>query len=836
MLMAPGVHESTSFERWSRLLGLYLLAPMLLLLTLPVAVHISQKPDCGWTVHHLVVMDVDEGGPAVAAGVRKGDRIVAVDGLRLDTMVDYYVAQAGHYQLEPRRVLLDRPDGPVAVEVAPRRPPRPRMVWDYSLWIAGLAFLLIGWWVLSRRNDPVARNFFALCLIFAFFLMDVPDWPSRGYITAKEHLRFLMQLMWPVFFLRFFMLFPTQGPLTADRRRRHRMLLIPIFPFFALALYAQARNLDPASSRLMAVVQTAFFLYFAVYFVAGLAIFARKVLRRDRPIQHTKLRVVLFGLVGGLTPFLVGAFLGNFFPDTSLPNWEFLGFSLVLVPLSFGLAILRYGALDTSFVIRCSLTYGSLTILLLVLYFGIVGAMGTFLTEYFRVSTYPLAMVTVAGCALVMMPVRRRLQVWVDSTFYPSRLASRVAISELGHELTGLIDDQDAAQTLLARLADLYRPERLSLFLRRLRDPGVLREYASVCDRQQVRPIFSLRAGSALARFLDELRRPVFAEEFEEMHPLEEPESESRSFLQRLGCELLVPLVVNNQLAGFLAFGPKGSGALYSQEDLANLRNLAIQAAALLESRRLYHESLRQKQLETELSVAQEIQAQLLPTEPLVLPGVRICGQMESCREVGGDYFDHFALDSGMVALAVGDVSGKGIPAALLMTTLRTTFRSEAVRFRQPAEVMGAVNQAIAKVLAPGQFISFFYGVYAVPQRSLTFCNAGMNPPVVFRAGRDYVEYLRKGGPPLGIDPSRPYRSGTLLLEPGDLVLLYTDGLTEEVNDRGEFFDLDRLVETVRIHRRQPIEDLRATIFTTVNAFGGPERSDDRTVMLMQIK
>ncbi|MFH1841723.1 MAG: GAF domain-containing SpoIIE family protein phosphatase, partial [bacterium] len=481
-----------------------------------------------------------------------------------------------------------------------------------------------------------------------------------------------------------------------------------------------------------------------------------------------------------------------------------------------------------------SLTYGTISLILIMSYMVVVGLLGGLLSQYFKISEQPLTVVTVAGSALAILPVRRTVQGWVDRTFYPARRANRAAIISLGHELSGLIDSQSAAETLLTRLAALYRPERLSLFLSE-QDGDQIKEVAGICADQPVRPVFSLERSTHLVNFLDRIRRPVFAEDFEEHQPTAAIDRDSLSFLQRLGCELLVPLVTRNQLSGFLSFGPKGSGALYTQDDLANLRLLSVQAAALLESRRLYQESLARKQIETELSVAQQIQERLLPPDPFSRDGLLICGRMDSCHEVGGDYFDYFPLDSQTVGFAIADVSGKGIPAALMMTTLRIAFHGEAVRFRSPERVVNQLNQTVSKLMAEGQFICFFYGIYSLRDGSLRYCNAGMDPPILFRQHQEFLETLNKGGPVLGVNPDYRYRCGMLTLRENDLILGYTDGLTEQTDEAGEFFDVERLVATVKRHWDLPLEELRESIFTTVSEFAGPQRVDDRTVMLLKI-
>jgi sigma-B regulation protein RsbU (phosphoserine phosphatase) len=208
---------------------------------------------------------------------------------------------------------------------------------------------------------------------------------------------------------------------------------------------------------------------------------------------------------------------------------------------------------------------------------------------------------------------------------------------------------------------------------------------------------------------------------------------------------------------------------------------------------------------------------------------------MQSCREVGGDYFDYFPLDDQTIGFAIADVAGKGIPAALLMSTLRVTFHGEALRSRDPHKVAAQLNQAFCDLVSKGQFISFFYGTYAIGDRCLRYSNAGMEPPILFRRRQGYLESLRKGGPVLGINPDQRYRCGTLKLEAGDHLVCFSDGLTEQTNETGDFFDARRVIETARDNLDLPLEELRETILTAVKDFGGPEQSDDRTIMLLKV-
>ncbi len=819
----------TPGERLLRRLALYVLAPALLILEIPVAIHVAQRPDTGLAVHNLVVVSVAPASTGDLAGVKPGDRLLTIDGAPLANMIDFYVATAGHYDLRPQDYLLRRGEDLVAVTVGAERPARSDVIRGYSMSVAGFFFLLMGWLVLAQRNDPVARYFFALCACFAFFLMDIPDWPSPTYMTFKDMLRDAAILLLPALVLLFFLHFPSGARPAPGTGRRHRLLLWPVVPLFLLSLYAQAARLDPADSPLVAGLQAAATLYFLAYFLAGLVVVARKVMRRGQPVVRTKMRVVLVGLVAGFAPFLLASAMNMAAPGARLPLQEWYGFSLILVPLSFALAILRYGALDTAYVVRHSIVYGVLTAAIGLGYVVIVVVLGHILTRWFEISNTPLVVAAVAASALVAHPLRRRLVRWTETRFYPTRLATRDAIQDLSHELSQIIDRRRAAQTLIERLEALYRPGRVVLYVV---DGENLSLVARRGDATPHEPA-AFPVDSPLCAILTERHRPTFVEE---LAPGATPlPTETARQLRDLAAQLLVPLVARTRLCGILGLGARRDGTFYTQADLANLHVFSHQAAALLEILRLHGDSLEKERLETELSLAKRIQENLVPTEPLALPGAVLCGRMESCREVGGDYFDYFQRDADTVGFAIADAAGKGIPAALVMTTLRVAFRSTAARYDEPRTVVEHLNDTICGLATIGNFISFFYGVYDLRRRLLHYCNAGMNQPLLLRSGRGFSEKLKKGGLVLGINPEQPYAWGTVALQPGDLLVLYTDGLTEETDGAGEFYGEERLEHAVKAAAGGGIETIRASIFASVEEFSGGEQSDDRTLLLLRV-
>ncbi|MEN8005658.1 MAG: SpoIIE family protein phosphatase [Candidatus Krumholzibacteriota bacterium] len=843
------VYPESIFERTTRLAGLFLLAPVLMILTLPVLLHINQKPEFGFSVVRQEVVEIVHSGPADQAGLRKGDTIMAIDGLPVSDMPTYFAALAGRYDLTPLPVEFRRGITKRILIIIPTPPTQGVMIRSYGVWVSGLAFLMIGFWVLLRRRDPVARNFFSLCFIFAFFLLDIPDHTNVTYMVAKELIRYLFQLLLPAYFLRFFLQFPSSRSRSAREKIQLRLLLVPGWVLFGI--FAWLFFLNPVPGGIVeSTLEIVSLIYLLGYFLTGLAIFARRVMRRDRPIQQTKLKVILWGLICGLAPFIAGMVLGNLGPGASLPQLQYLAFSLLLVPISFGMAILRYGALDRAFVVRASIIYGLLTVLVLLIYFVIVLGLGEFLGRIFKVDTYGVLLVVMAGSSLAILPLRRWIQGTIDNAFYPARRANRRTMTVLADRLTGLIDPEEVIQTLLTSLDDLFRPDTIALFLSPGDGQGPFKARLPAEDtggpHRNVRTAETdpappedyplLDQGSGLAILLNRIRRPVFTEEFEDLLFSGDTDLASLKVLTRIRAVLLVPMIGGNRLVGFLTFGPKSNGALYSQEELANLRALGIQAASLIESRQLYLESLGRKRLETELEVARDIQGRLLPTGPLDTDFFSICGRNEPCRMVGGDYFDYFHLEDGSLGFAIADVSGKGIPAALMMTSLVAAFRREAKAGTGPRRVMDRLNPVVASLVSAGNFICLFFGIWNPDTGVVHYCNAGMDPPILFRPRAFYRQKLKRGGPVLGVEPNRHYREGALALEPGDRLFMFTDGMTEEQNPLGDFFDTERLLDLVADNLESSPLRLIDKIFSAVNAFGGEEKTDDKTAIVLEIK
>ena len=241
--------------------------------------------------------------------------------------------------------------------------------------------------------------------------------------------------------------------------------------------------------------------------------------------------------------------------------------------------------------------------------------------------------------------------------------------------------------------------------------------------------------------------------------------------------------------------------------------------------------------LRHELEFASQIQRSMLPRRPpSVEQGqVELEGRMEPAKEIGGDFYDYMSLPNGRLGLVIGDVSGKGMPAALFMAMTRTLLRSAAFNGRSPAESCRRVNDILCQDDHNGMFVTAFYGEYDLSSGSLEFCNAGHNYPFVVRMDGTVTQLPPIGGMVLGIRRGLEFQSGSILLNAGDAIVLYTDGATEAMNPSRTLFGEDQLLALLRDHASSPLHELIESIYDAVATFAsGALQHDDITVLAMR--
>ncbi len=304
--------------------------------------------------------------------------------------------------------------------------------------------------------------------------------------------------------------------------------------------------------------------------------------------------------------------------------------------------------------------------------------------------------------------------------------------------------------------------------------------------------------------------------------------------LQGVRSVLAVPLGVSDKVFGIIyADSPIAEGR-FTEDHLKVLTTLASVAAIRVENARLVEARLERERLERELALASEIQQRFQPTAPPHVDGYELQGISFPCYEIGGDYYDFIEREDGRLVIALGDVSGKGTAAALLMSSLHAAIHAQSASHDSLVATISAVNRYLADNIPSNRFVTLFYAELDPPSGALSFLNAGHNPPLIVHSAGT-VEQLASGGLPLGIKPDAEYREGRTQLQKGDVLVIYSDGVTEAVSPTGEEFGATRLYEVVSRNIEASAAGIRDRIESSLTKFAqGTSAADDITLVIVK--
>jgi sigma-B regulation protein RsbU (phosphoserine phosphatase) len=308
-----------------------------------------------------------------------------------------------------------------------------------------------------------------------------------------------------------------------------------------------------------------------------------------------------------------------------------------------------------------------------------------------------------------------------------------------------------------------------------------------------------------------------------------------RSSKGRVRSILAVPLKLGNRIIGIIAATHRTEGRQWTPGNVQLLNIIATHSASVLENARLKEVEEEKHRMEKEMSVAKATQMRLVPSQPMTFGPWEINGLVIPARGVGGDYFDYYPYPSSTerFVVAIADVSGKGMPAALLMSNVQAALRAHATGGRPANEVVKLVNIQVARSAQPGKFVTLFYGEVDVRQGTLTYANAGHNYPLLRRGGGQ-VDELAAGGLMLGAFEEADFEQATVPFAPGDALLLYSDGISEASDTRDKQFGEDRLLELWRGMAGVPTAQVLDRLVKEVESFrGAAAQSDDITALVI---
>ena len=305
--------------------------------------------------------------------------------------------------------------------------------------------------------------------------------------------------------------------------------------------------------------------------------------------------------------------------------------------------------------------------------------------------------------------------------------------------------------------------------------------------------------------------------------------------LKELSIQAVIPMRSQDQTKGVILLGEKINKKPYLKDELDFLSTLSNQAMISVENARLFKETLEKQRMEEELNIARDIQRRLFPSTYPAFPGFEIKGYNIPSRQVGGDYFDCIQIDENRFALAIADVSGKGIPASLLMSNLQASLHSQVALKTTIADIAGRLNNFLHAHTSYDKFITFFYAEVDVNERTITYTNAGHNPPYLYHSDGSF-RLLDKGGLLLGMMADMPYETETVPLQRGDMLVMFTDGVTEAKSLKDADFEEWRLEAVLEKCVHESVETVIENIIPAIEEFSaGMPQADDITILVMRV-
>ncbi len=297
--------------------------------------------------------------------------------------------------------------------------------------------------------------------------------------------------------------------------------------------------------------------------------------------------------------------------------------------------------------------------------------------------------------------------------------------------------------------------------------------------------------------------------------------------------EIVVPISLDDRVIGVVNLESDHLNA-YRRQDLSLMSAFASQAAISMERARLHEELIAGQKLSEQLNIARSIQQTFLPRKNPDIDGYDISGTNIPSGQVGGDYYDFIRIVDSQTGVAIGDVSGKGVPASLIMASFRASMIAEIRNNYSIRTIFQKVNNLVFESVTPGSFVTAVYGVLDSKNHVLTFSNAGHNLPFLLRQDGS-VEYLREGGQVLGVTPNAIYEERPIYIHAGEIIVLYTDGVSEVFNADGEEYGLDRLVKLVRKNRERTSKEILKAIYNDVRKWAAPTHVyDDLTMIVLK--
>lgn len=802
------------------------------------------------------------------AGMRAEDEVISVNGQPLTGMAGLINQTFNFHPGDIVSILYRNRAGDMhTAQVTLMRQQRAKpsvTAWVMNILLVALFplfCLFLGYWVVLAR--PLERN----AWLFLGIMNVVPAFIGRaayfpGFLTPFTIFWQIFAEQWMFISLILFSVYFPVRSRTDERFPWLKWLIIaPQIPLFLGLLVLQhgllyhLRHIQPYLSA-FDPLETAANVLAAASVCAFILAMIRKLMTVSALDARRRLSVVTAGSILGLVPILILQLVSAFSATSvmaSTPTWALItvGVLFTFFPLSLAYTVIVQRSLDLRIILRQGTRYAFARGTLWVLQIIVVTYLGFHIYHFVQGSgrlAYLIApVVFVVVMLFLRLRVARPLSQWIDRKFFREAYSADQVLLELSEQARTFSETEPLIRTLMERISKTLHVNTIS-FLLRQGNRFTLRYAQGIPAPANI--TFLENSSTIRALSIEAGPRTVFREHPEPWLALA-PDFEL-ALLDRLQAELLLPLRGRTNLIGVMALGPKLSEEPYSRSDRNLLSSVALQTGLAIENSTLVHhlaeESAQRQKIAREIEIAREVQERLLPQTYPVVKGLQFAGYSRTAQEVGGDYYDFIALENGRLGIAVGDVSGKGISAALLMASIRSALHGLTFSGNlNLARLIQGLNRIIFDSSTSNRFVTFFFGQYDPATRMLDYVNAGHNAPVLLRPSTIEdsvcipgdgcaVQRLETGGPVLGLFQDVDYDQGQIVLRTCDMLVAFTDGISEAMTRTYEEWGEERLIEVARAHTQRSAHDVVTAVVAGADTFtAGAPQNDDLSLVVLKV-
>jgi len=729
--------------------------------------------------------------------------------------------------------------------------------------IFGGIILFLAYTVIRDDFSRQLNRITGFMLIFAgmgpiFLALGTIVKPITGTATPfEESLIYNLYYIWEMFFpafLLFSLAFPINRLATLKRPRLKYLIFLPhIFHIILLLVFHNPEKilsflevesgegfssiiLEPISyilkwlvlgfSLLLGSEDTLFALINLIYIVLAVYFVVRGRAQITNATLQAQSTTIIVGMSTAIALYTGAFIIPNLFSieiDGLLRDGILIG-ALLIGGGSIIWSILSRRFLDVRVMIRQSLVYTISSGILVGLYVLLIGKTDAFISSYYEGKTTIINVAFIVVALILFQPINIQLDNLIRRLFIRTKTDYRNVINRLSRGLISVFDPVQLRNIIERALKSTLMVEKVFFILFDDR----LNEYTVIPSDDYPRRFIINREDLFLGG-VNQLELPTL---FDKMSFYRDG-SKLALELEKRRTQLILPLKDADHMLGFLALTGKSSGFKYNAEDISTLGIISNQLITALTNARLYADSLEKQRLAEEMTLARQIQLDLLPECPPVGDNFSVCTYSEPSRIIGGDFYDFIEIEPNRFGLVIADVAGKGLPAALLVAQIQATLRSEVGNCREISKILFNLNNHVARSTSSEKYATLFYGEFDSRACSFIYSNAGHNYPIIVRSDGSY-ETLYRGGAIIGAFSGMEFECKSVRLEKDDLVLFYTDGLSEAMDENENEYGEQRIIDNVIQKRHLSADEILDAIITDIREFDDsqPPRDDTTAIVL----